>query len=288
MLIAELPQVRIGGRPAVVAAIGSCRIYQPLMSVFSNSRLKMSCWPCAPFTYSPGESLQYFEFCRGLRQIPQWLWPYVFSDAKVAMPTPALREAMDRADFFVVEISTLDQLIFEQVVFNWNELGGKFVRGQGEALLLWWRELTDRSSRKASPQSVERVLASRAKAGEETPPEVIGLLSEIRFETLDASSLREMLGRIAFDTSKKWTFVSHFNLASEGAEMMPDRQTLLESLRDAAAALGHAVFDPTPLVERFDYRKALRGNGADKHHYADGFNSEIGLALVEHACAIAP
>ena len=278
--------MRIGNRSAVVAAIGSCRIYQPLMSVFSNARLTMSFWPCSPFTYSPGESSQYFEFCRGLRQVPQWLWPYVFSDARVVAPTSAFREAVDRADLYVVEISTLDHLIFDQVVFNWNELGGKFVRGQGEALLHWWRELTDRSMRKASPQSVERVLASRANAGQETPPEVIELLTKIRFETLDAMSLREALSRITFDTSKKWTFVSHFNIASSGPEMLSDRLLLLEALREAAGALGHTVFDPTPVVERFDYRKALRGNGADKHHYTDGFNPEIGRALVEHASAI--
>jgi hypothetical protein len=186
----------------------------------------------------------------------------------------------------MVEISTLDQLVFEEVVFNWNELGKKFVQGQGEAQLSWWRELTDRSLRKASIESVEQVVASRAKSGKATPTDVLDLLSKIRFDTLGSSSLRDHLDRIAYDGSKKWMFVSHFNLASKGSEMMVDRRVLMETLQEAAGALGHAVFDPTPVVERFGHCRALRGNGADKHHYTDEFNLELGGALLEHACAI--
>ena len=193
MIVTEFPGA--GGRPRSVAMMGSCRVYQPFHAAHSSFGARVKSWPFAPFTYSPGESWQYFNFCKGEVEIPEWQSPMVFNDRRTVRPPPQLSDALARADLGVVEIGTLDQLHHDGRYFNWNEVGLSFIRGEGEAHFHWWRELTDRSTRRVSAETVEKVIDARAAKGKETPPDMRAFLSGIRYETLDAGGLRDHLRR---------------------------------------------------------------------------------------------
>jgi hypothetical protein len=232
------------------------------------------------FTYSAGETAQYFAFCSGRKTISEFVWPYVLSDPRTTPPAPELIETLGKATLCVAEISTLDQLTSGGVYFNWNELGLHFVRGKGPANARWWREVTDRRKRQASAETVEQVLDARRAAGEECSDEFAHFLRDMRFETLDGTALRSQLEALTALGGQRWLFVSHLNIAETGPEVMADRRTLLETLRGAADALGHSVFDPTATVVKFDWRRALQGNGADKHHYTAEFRPVLGQALL--------
>ncbi len=281
MLIAEFPHAQSSGRPAIVAVMGSCRLYEPFITAVRGYGLKLLVQEYTPFTYSAGEACQYLEFCQGKRRIPEPYWPYVFSDKRVNGPSLAVQAALARADLCVAEVSTLDQLTAGGYYFNWNEVGLSFIRGQGEPYFRWWREVSDRTLRKASAETVERVVRARAAKQQDTSAEMLKFLTEMRFDTLDHTTLQAFLRRLTFGTSRKWIIASHFNIASTGPEIMPDRQALLALLQQVAGGLGHPVFDPTPTIEAFGYRRALQGNGADKHHYTTEFRAALGQALVE-------
>jgi hypothetical protein len=105
-------------------------------------------------------------------------------------------------------------------------------------------------------------------------------LTGMRFDTLSEAALEEVLGVLVRESGKRFLFVAHLNLASEGPDVLADRLRLLEILRRVAARLGKACFDPTLAVEAFGYRLALLGDGADTHHYTPEFKAVLGIALL--------
>ena len=260
--------------------MGSCRLYEPFLAAVHANRLRMAYGVSTSFVYSAGEAAQYLAFCSGRKTIPEFAWPYVFSDPRTTPPAPELIEMLGKTTLCVAEISTLDQLTSSGFYFNWNELGLRFVRGKGPENARWWREVTDRRKRKASEETVAQVLEARRAAGEECSDEFAHFLRDMRFETLDEIALRSQLEALTKLSGQRWLFVSHLNIAESGPEMMADRRLLLETLRGAAGALGHSVFDPTAAVAKFGWRRALQGNGADKHHYTAEFCPVLGQTLM--------
>lgn len=260
--------------------MGSCRLYEPFLAAVQANRLRMAYGVSTSFIYSAGEARQYLDFCLGRTSIPTFAWRYVFSDERTQPPTPELIETLKNVTFCVAEISTLDQLTSDGVYYNWNELGQRFVRGQGPANARWWREITDRRKRKASDETVEEVLKARQANGEDCSDDIVQFLRDMRFETLDQAGLRSGLAELTKLGGQRWLFVSHLNIAESGPDVMPDRRALLETLRGAAGGLGHSVFDPTAAVAEFGWRRALQGNGVDRHHYTEEFRPVIGQALM--------
>jgi hypothetical protein len=281
LIVAELPSLEVSGRPAVIAAFGSCRLYEPFLSVFPEFGFNMVYGQFSPFTYSAGEAWQYIEFCRGSVDFPEWQWPYIFSDIRTTKPPAALQDAVNRADVFLIEISTLDQLNCDGRFFNWNELGLRFVRGQDESHFGWWREVSDRTTRRASPETIERVVEADTKLGKEPPSEFHAFLSGMRFETLEAPLLEQYIKKITFMSGKKWIFVSHLNIALHGPQMLPDRKIVLDTLRNVAGGLGHTIFDPTPTLVEYGYKRGLQGDGADTHHYNPEFRPVLGRVFLD-------
>ncbi len=260
--------------------MGSCRLYQPFLSAVHANHLSMAYGVSTPFTYSVGEAEQYLAFSLGRKAIPKFAWPYVFSDMRTKPAAPELIETLGKVTLCLAEISTLDQLTSCGLYFNINELGQKFVRNKGPEHARWWREVTDRRKRRASDEAVDQVLMALHANGEDSSDEISHFLRDMRFETLDEEGLRSRLAALTRLCPHRWLFVSHFNIAESGQDVMADRRALLEVLRNAAGAAAHSVFDPTSTVTQFGWRRALRGDGADKHHYSPQFEPVLGEALI--------
>ena len=261
--------------------MGSCRVYEPVSLAPPSPLHRVVVSHFSPFTYSAGESLQYYRFCAGQIALPGALLPLIMSDQRTIATAPAdLVAGLAGTELCVVEISTLDQLSCDGVFYNWNEVGLHFIRGKGPAYLRWWREVTDVTRRAASAEAVAQVLDTMHGKGEAVSPELERLLTGMRFATLSEAELEAVLGELVRESGKRFLFVAHLNRASEGPEMLADRRRLLEILRRVAARLGQACFDPTPTVAAFGYQRALLGDGADTHHYTPEFKPVLGIHLL--------
>jgi hypothetical protein len=280
MLVAQMEDG--GGVCRNFALMGSCRVYEPVYFAPPSPHRRMIVSHFAPFTYSPAESLQYFRYCSGRLTLPARDLPLIFSDGRVGPAAPDdLVAGMATTQLCVVEISTLDQLTCGGLYYNWNEVGLHFIRGKGPAYLRWWREVTDVNLRAASAEAVEQVLETMHSNGEDVSADVEIFLRQMRFQTLSESELEQVLSVLLRESGKRFLFVSHLNLARQGPDVLADRRHLLQILRGVAARLGQGVFDPTPTVEKFGYRQALLGNGADTHHYTPEFKPILGAILLE-------
>ncbi|MDQ2860966.1 MAG: hypothetical protein M3T55_09630 [Pseudomonadota bacterium] len=276
MLIIDF--ARPGGPPERVGVVGSCRVHDPLKEVARSGRGVFLWSAFNSFTHTPAEAAQHIAFCRGRLEIPEPFGPYILRQDKIPLLDDRLPNLVESCTTFMVEISGMEYLRCGHYTFNQDYFSQQFVRGGGLGVLDWHRHL---SAAAASPEKVRLAMASLAGAGKRPGVAAEEILTSLRSLVLSAETYEAELGKVIFDTSKRWIFVPHFNVSADPAQRIVKRAVLRDLLERDARALGCDFYDPTPIVARHGREAALEGGGVDTYHYAPAFMAIAGEGLYE-------
>lgn len=261
-----------------VGAIGSCRLISPVREIIQAQRARVVWHTYGGYTHSAAEAAQLLAFFRGRLEVPLYFAPYIFDRDQPPTSDEISRSSIETCQTLMVEISTLEDLYCEDYVFNNLGLAKRLVRGKGPTLLRWLRSLS------ASPPDAEalrQITRSLSRESVDLSGPLARILSGTTRCSADTLALAESMDQIVFDASKRWVFVSHFDVSQEHIEQHTRRTALKEMLFAEAGKRGHEVFDPTSVIELAGVMSALGGQGADPHHYAESFVPVMGQAIYQ-------
>jgi hypothetical protein len=276
MLIIDF--ARSDGSSERVGVVGSCRVHDPLKAAARDGRGAFQWSAFNTFTHTPPEAAQHIAFCRGKLDIPDPFAPFIMRLDHTPLIEERLPRLVETCTSFMVEMSTLDILRCGYYYFNQDYFSQQFVRGAGLGLLEWYRGLS------AAPASPDRVAAAMEAMREQGIPIKVSteeILRSTVTSPLTAQSFEAALAQVAFDVSKRWIFVPHFNVSEKPDEQIAKRATLRDILKQSAHALGFEFYDPTHFVTQAGRAAALEGGGADTFHYAPEFLPVVGEGLYE-------
>jgi hypothetical protein len=261
-------------RGARVAAIGSCRVTDPLEKLVEVGRA-VRLWANVSYTpHTLREAQQAIRFARGEVDIPARFRPFIFHPPEQAEAHPDDRRLLETVDAFLVEACDRFHLRHGSHYFQVNHFIIGFVSKYGAALLPWYRALSlGRPITDAIVASALEELADRS-AGERAFIETV--LRHTRLEPIDVAGATAALGDVVFDRRKKWVVVSHFAVPGMSGTQMKDRRALAEILRQAATRHGVTMFDPSVMLERLGRASVLASGGRDIHHYDPDFIEGVG------------
>jgi hypothetical protein len=265
-----------GGSAERVGIVGSCRLLAPMHAAVRDNRGRLFRHICRSYTYSAAEARQHLAVCRGELVVPESLTRYILG--KLYRP-PLSNEwirAVRSCDTFLVEISTFEDLLSDEFVFNMLGISSHLVRGNGPGILKWYRDLSPQPSSMTTVAIAEKSLKDR---GIEVTETIHDIICSLRRCVMDESSFGQALRTIVFDPTKRWIFVPVFDVSEDPKLSIPARAALRNVLRREAAAGGYEFFDPTPIITKAGRQAALEGDGVQPIHYARSFEPTMGGAL---------
>ena len=262
-----------------VGVIGSCRVHDPFETLADAGRAVRVWANPSSATHTFGEALQITRFTRGECDIPQVLRPLIFHPPEIAERTPVDKRILDSVDAVFVEISELRHISCESYYFQGNFFYREFVSKYGGPLLPWYRAFS-----LGQPIRDEIVLEAMQKLADRSADERVMIEKILRGTQLkipDVDTVAAMLDGIMFDRTKRWILVSHFIVPELGGTQMKDRAKLIDVVRQAAARLGAAMFDPTVIIEERGRVAALASEGRDIYHYNRDIYEDVADSLLK-------
>jgi len=265
---------RPGGAIERVAAVGSCRLLAPMAEAIRAHDGRVVCHTGQGYTHSASEAAQHIAFCRRQVEIPDYFGPYIFDRDVMPVIRPKTLSIIESTHTFVIEVSTLDDLVCDGYSFNSLALGKRLVRGKGPTMLAWFRQL---SRDPPTNEMLDMVMNSLVQAGTNTDMHIRKILEETRRISVDAHEFSQDIADIIFDPEKRWIFLPNFDVSEIFYEQFPGRTELRDMLLGEVSKRGYEIFDPTPVVLREGRANALDG----PYHYTREFVSVMGEAIFQ-------
>lgn len=250
----------------IFSTIGTCRLAEPLSTV--SDAFERNQTNIYGYIHTAKEAIQQIGFING-RSLPAYLAPFIAS--KDVFPP---RRPRPDADVWIVEISSLKELVLDGYYLQLNYLGRVFSNN---------REFLDQFWKLASKdQRVERakILRSMAGFGELAEAEQ-HMLQEAYMTAPDQKELGQDLKIIDENLNGEVVFVSHVNVPNQAGKLIGQRVLLSQYLTESSRKHGLNLFDPSPLVMAFGLSEAMMENGADLNHYSEAFLPVLGQAYTE-------
>lgn len=274
MLIVDV-RLSSGGTERV-GVVGSCRLLAPMQAAMRAKLCRSFKHICRSYAYTASEARQHFAICRGELAVPHSIARYVLGELNPTPFSSDWADAVESCDTFLVEISSLEDFLNEQFIFNILGIFFHLVKNTGPEMLKWCRELSSKPSGLAAIATVEESLKSR---GVEVIPAIHDIICSLRKSVMDEGSFGEALQAVVFDLAKRWIFVPVFDVSEDPTFSIPARAALRNVLQRETAAHGYEFFDPTPIIAKAGRLAALDGEGVQPIHYARSFEPIIGEAL---------
>lgn len=275
MLIVDLN--RPDGRVERVGVIGSCRVLTPMAKMIALKVARRVWHACRCYSYTAPEAVQHLAHCLGRVEIPADLAPYVLNDPMPARFTPEWTEVIESCRTVIVEVSTLEDFVFNGLVFNCLGLANLLVRGHGAVAMDWFRRLSPEPPDDETARLMEAALAG---SGVDLTANLRAMLRGMCRKANDAGTFARAIRSIVCNADKRWVFVPMFNVSTRPDEQIVARAALRAMLEREALANGAELFDPTPLVEEAGRSVAFEGAMASPIHYAPAFDAIVGEALI--------
>jgi hypothetical protein len=276
MNIFELPagQDRAGLR---AAAIGSCRVSNPLYALAKRGDLKV-CLSALQATHSMAEALQTLRYTFGEARIPDALSPYIFDTEPSPSAQELARALRDGVDAFLVEVSDDRNFYYRDVCLQQNFFGINFVRPHGAALLGWFREVC--AHRPVDEALVQSALDQLKDGGHRHDEEMADMLRNIRYERQSEEEMTLQLRDMMTRWTGRWIIVGAFDVPGYEGSITQHRRELNGKLARGAEQCGALFYDPSDLVREHGRAVALDGGGADIYEYAPAFFPTVGETLL--------
>jgi hypothetical protein len=275
MIVFDIPTAAAGGRLRA-AALGSCRVRQPLTALANQGQLRVVAAGLHK-THTARHALLLLEIVAGDVSIPPIALPFLFGKEWEPKPRNLLKVSHERTDVFIVEVCSTNQFFYLDTPLQENLVAEKLVKPHGRALLGWYRDVCLRGA--ADDACVEAALNNVQNPGFSFGT-LEALLRGVRLRrqgvediARDVRAIQKRLGGVCL-------LVGPFVVDEGKGALMTERSALMASLRAAGDACGAPAFDPSPLVSQFGRKNVLVAGGRDVYHYAKSFLPVIGEALV--------
>jgi len=249
-----------------VTVFGSCRVYTPCSILQKDGKIKLNQKNIFGFTHYSSEILQQFDLISGARQAPARLRPYMNINDDWTAPPPAdfsrFREMFSETDIFVVEVSSIRQVVFKSTFLQINRVMERLVKNE-EIQKRWWKPMLISSKNNFAHYPLETASPVEAE-----------LVRQIQIREQTPGQIRRDISSILQRLDKPVLFVSHFNLQKNN-KPVPQRQLIVDALKTIDGQLGVSVFDPTKAVMDHGIEASL----IDLGHYKPEFEPYIATLI---------
>lgn len=251
----------------VYTTIGTCRVAEPLGATVQLRNLRRNSANIYGFIHTSKEALQQIDYLEG-REFPPELGRFLSPDGVL------VRSPRQRADVFVVELSTVKEIVFGAWYLQINYLERTF-RDRGELLDAFFRLKGERD-----PEARRRrfeVFPSFADT--DALEHRILMEGYVRSTTRDEleADMAEIVARLPAEV----VFVSHINVPNAGGQLIESRDRLCGWITEICRAKGYRHFDPSPHVTLYGQTRALAEAGHDLNHYTADFKPVLGSIVFD-------
>jgi len=253
-----------------ITTLGTCRIADTIAASAKSRPFQVENTNVYGFAHTPKEILQQIDYLEGSKTFPQELARFMSADG--------LFERGKRGDTnaFIVEISTLKEIIFEgwYLQINYMERALRAARGVFDAFSKLKSE-RDLSIRRATLRAVPG-FPKLSSLDQRVVLE--GYVRNGTFEELEADMV-EIVRRLPGSV----IFVNHINLPGANGTLIESRAQLVKWVQQICERRGYRHFDPTPYVQEYGRDHALADLGRDLNHYTHDFKPVLGNLIVDQA-----
>jgi tetratricopeptide (TPR) repeat protein len=250
--------------PMRITTLGTCRVADPIAAAAQIRPIWHENNNVYGFAHTPKEILQQIDYLDGVKDFPAELGRFISSDGILK------REERETPELFIVEISTLKEIIFDGWYLQINYMEQAFEEAQG---------LFEAFATLKSQRDVEtRETALQAFPAYATLDELerrIMLEGYIRYSTREELEIDMMA--IVQRLPAPVLFVNHINIPGSDGELVTSRSRICGWIREICQRRGFQHFDPTPHVQKYGLEHAL----ADINHYTADFKPIIGSHIID-------
>jgi hypothetical protein len=276
MLIARTAENETDTAPGLqFGVIGTCRVHNPMRAMIDEGRIEMIWRGFNAFTHGPMEAIQYLQFVRDTKFIPDAFSPFIFRTDDTPAVDDRLVAAMQGLDFLIVEISAFSRISCGNYEFQQNYFSENFIRKGGADYLNWWRDVTQGKPTMDSADALVRLKGNDITIHDEE------VLRTLRFDNLSDKDFTAGIQELSGIAGIPLVLVPHFSFDNEDNAISKLRARNRQLVSTAAAELSHANFDPSQLLMDYGREAALKNNGRDLYHYSTEFDAHVGLAMIE-------
>jgi hypothetical protein len=246
-----------------IAAIGSCRIHDPLRKAREQFGFVINRSRSLGFTHSSPEAVQQLKFLRGEIDIPEVFWPCVSNVDREEV----IAQKYVASNIYVVELSSEKQFKIGDTYLQLNYFGNHFAEFFSDA---------DRKNcyRRMIDKATEAEVASFLKdswSGTPSKDAERNILQQVRFERATEDTLRSDI-RYLRDTLPRVLFVTHVNALDGSGNLVKTRSRYIDLVKLVARQEGCAVYDPTYSMQELGQTETI---DADINHFTESFKERV-------------
>jgi hypothetical protein len=282
MIVVDIPSAMGGGRIRT-AALGSCRVHQPLHALAESGEIT-SVATGLHKSHTACHALYLLKIVAGEVTVPPVALPYLFNNGIMPRPRTLRDAAKDGADVFVLEVCSANQFFYGDTPLQEHLVADKLVKPYGRALLGWYRQIC--LSGVADEDCIQASLTN-LHDGELQFENMEALLRGVRLRRQSIQDIARDLTEMGDRLGAACLLVGPISIEDRRGALMTERRALMDRIEAAGAECKVPTFDPSPLVSKFGREFALAGNGRDVYHYSRAFMPVIGKVLLEQIQEVA-
>lgn len=254
-------------RELIYTSIGTCRIAEPLGATVQLRDLRRNSANIYGFVHTAPEALQQIDYLEG-REVPAELARFLTPDGVL------VRSPRDATDVFVVEISTVKEIVFDTWYLQINYVERTF-RDRGGLLDAFFGLKSERDP------EVRRRHFEALPGFAETDALERRVLVEGYIRSTTRDELEAHMAEIVRRLPAPVVFVNHINVPNTAGALIASRNRLCGWIGEICAKRGYRHFDPSPHVSAYGVSEAMAEEGRDLNHYANPFKPIIGSILFD-------
>lgn len=251
----------------IYTSIGTCRIAEPLGATVQLRGLRRNSSNIYGFVHTAPEALQQIDYLEG-REFPTELARFLTPDGVL------VRSQRQATDVFVVEISTVKEIVFDAWYLQINYLERTF-RDRGGLLEAFFGLKGERDP------EVRRRHFEALPGFAETDALERRVLIEGYIRSTTRDELEAHMAEIVRRLPAPVVFVNHINVPNTAGDLIASRNRLCGWIGEICAMRGYRHFDPSPHVSTYGVSEAMAEEGRDLNHYANPFKPIIGSILFD-------
>jgi hypothetical protein len=258
----------LGDREVRVALIGSCRLLGPF------DRSSFLDFFITGYTHTLSEGIQKYKWMASKLSLPTEVSPYIF-DQQQPKQNSEWSEFCNNLDIVLFEISSLQEICYENYKFQLNYFYRNFVSHYGSSLSNWYRNLS--LCKEITAEDLDEIKSHFVNLSQIEINFVTNILLKTHLRTTNSLDLIALFeeNRPLFPARAKFGFVTHFLFNSGVAPLLQARAKLINEVKNAAEVLRIDVYDPSNFILKHDSEIVLAKNGKDVNHYSQDFYPNI-------------
>ena len=276
MIVVDIPSATGGGRIRT-AALGSCRVHQPMHALAESGEI-MSVATGLHKSHTACHALYLLKIVAAEVTVPPVALPYLFNNGIMPRPRNLRDAAKNGADVLILEVCSANQFFYGDTPLQEHLVADKLVKPYGRALLGWYRQVC--LSGVADEPCIQTSLTNLRDGGLEFE-NMEALLRGVRLRRQSVQDISRDLTEMGERLGAACLLVGPISIEDRRGALMTERRALMDRIEAAGAECNVPTFDPSPLVSQFGREFALAGNGRDVYHYSRAFMPVIGKVLLE-------